>query len=98
MQGAGGFHDQAEADLVKGAEYHQQTGFFVRQFDRCIAFLADLVGNQFAGLVDLKHSADINAFAGAAVKDHDLVLADLADAIDYRDNGAGNRLRPESAA
>ena len=78
MQGTGSSHDESEADLVKAAEYHELTGFFVRQPDQLVAFPAmvsagDQIRDRLTGLVDVENGACVDAFAFAAIDDDDLM-------------------------
>ena len=83
IDSAGCFHDQAKADLVKGAKHHDEAGIFIRQLHGIITFAADGVLDGRASLEDSEHMTYFEAFAGAEVNGHHIELANLADAVNH---------------
>ncbi len=80
-------HYQCEADLLKGAEDHQQACLLQWQFHG-LATTGDDVANLFATLQDLQYMAGLEAITSALVEHHYVVLADLRDAVEYLDDAA----------
>src|SRR5690606_27725623 len=68
---------QAEAELFKGAENHQQAGAF---FGQRYHFVGDRVAGECALFIDGEHVTGGNAFPRAAIDDHHIHFSDLAHA------------------
>ena len=82
-----GFHYESVADAIIGLENHHRAGFLVRQPDGAAL---DAVFDDLAGLEDREHIANRQAVVGAAIDDDNLVLADLGNATDDRDDAPFN--------
>ena len=57
MNRTGRFHNQSEADFLKAAEHHDQTGIFIRQLDHVITLAADGILDDRTILIDTEDVA-----------------------------------------
>src|ERR1700679_3158080 len=96
-----GLHDQAVAQMVEGLEYHEGTGWFIREPHLLGAqgrhrhkALVRVIGNDLTVFVYGQHIARREPVGGAAIDGHHLVLTDDGHAVGYgNDAAAGLGLR-----
>ena len=83
VNGLGGLHHQAVAYFIINLEHHDRAGGLVRKLD---LFTGYAVFDDLAFLEYRQHVTNGKAIGATAIQDDDLVLPDLCDAANDRDD------------